>query len=173
MYSEFPLSSSINNCLPNFYKYCIIFKEINWAAIQINNGTLIPLYPFISVLPTSISRVNTNYFCYTFISQRWAETITYTITAAQRWMELRGSISGFNFQVLGSQNKLNIGQKSVDVLISFNVTHPVNRQGTIEIQFPNNSTLVPSIKPHCRSAVTLGSALNGDPTGKPSVNIQG
>lgn len=88
-------------------------------------------------------------------------------------MELRGSITGFNFQVLGSQNKLNIGQKNVDVLVSFTVTHPVNRQGTIEIQFPNNSTLVPSIKPHCRSAVTLGSALNGDPTGKPSINIQG
>jgi hypothetical protein len=58
-------------------------------------------------------------------------------------------------------------------MVTFNVSHPVNRKGTIEIQFPNNSTLVPSIKPHCRSVVTLGSALKGDPTGKPSVNMQG
>lgn len=65
------------------------------------------------------------------MSQRWSETITYTITAAQRWMELRGSITNFSFEVLGSQNKLNIGQKNVDVLISFYVTHSVNKKGTI------------------------------------------
>ena len=59
------------------------------------------------------------------------------------------------------------------ILVTFNVSHIVNRGGTIEIQFPGNSTLVPSIKPHCRSAVTLGSQLNGDPTGKPSSNVEG
>jgi hypothetical protein len=46
-------------------------------------------------------------------------------------MELRGSITNFAFEVLGSQNKLNIGQKNVDVLISFYVTHSVNKKGTI------------------------------------------
>ena len=45
--------------------------------------------------------------------------------------------------------------------------------GTIEIQFPNNSTAVPAIKPHCRSAVSMGSALDGFNTGKPAVNVQG
>jgi hypothetical protein len=45
--------------------------------------------------------------------------------------------------------------------------------GAIEVQFPNNATAVPAIKPHCRSAVTLGSALNGFKTGKPSVNVEG
>jgi hypothetical protein len=33
--------------------------------------------------------------------------------------------------------------------------------------------MVPAIKPHCRSAVTLGSALNGYSTGKPAVNVEG
>lgn len=88
-------------------------------------------------------------------------------------MELRGAISGFKFEVLGSHDKLNIGQKDVEVLVTFNVSHIINQGGTIEIQFPNNSTLVPSIKPHCRSGVTLGSELYGDPTGKPSTNKQG
>ncbi len=46
-------------------------------------------------------------------------------------MELRGAITGFNFQVLGSQNKLNIGQNNVDVLVSFTVAHKVPVQGTI------------------------------------------
>jgi len=45
--------------------------------------------------------------------------------------------------------------------------------GTIEIQFPSNTTMVPAIKPHCRSAVTLGSALNGFNTGKPALNVEG
>lgn len=45
--------------------------------------------------------------------------------------------------------------------------------GSIEIQFPNNLTTVPAIKMHCRSAVTMGSALMGFNTGKPSVNVQG
>ena len=107
------------------------------------------------------------------MSERWSETITYTITAAHRWMELRGTISGFSFEVLGSHDKLNVGQKNVEVLVKFNVSHVVNHQGTIEIQFPNSNTLVPSIKPHCRSAVTLSSELYGDPTGKPSSNVQG
>lgn len=86
---------------------------------------------------------------------------------------MQGTITGFNFEVLGSHDKLNINQKNVDVLVTFTVTHVVNRGGCIEIQFPNKPTFVPSIKPHCRSAVTLGSALYGDPTGKPSTNIQG
>ena len=88
-------------------------------------------------------------------------------------MELRGAITGFDFKVLGSHDKLNIGQKDVEVMVSFTVGHVVNRGGTIEVQFPNNSTLVPSIKPHCRSAVTMDSQLYGDPTGKPASNIQG
>ena len=88
-------------------------------------------------------------------------------------MELRGAISGFNFQVLGSQNKLNIGQKNVDVLVSFTVAHKVPVQGTIEIRFPNDATKVPSIKPHCRSAVSMGSQLYGMKTGKPATNKQG
>lgn len=49
----------------------------------------------------------------------------------------------------------------------------VPKGGSIEIQFPNNATTVPAIKQHCRSAVTMGSALNGYNTGKPAVNIEG
>lgn len=86
---------------------------------------------------------------------------------------MRGVINGFGFIVSGSQNNLNIGQKNVEVLVSFNVSHKVPRGGCIEIQFPSNSTTVPRIRAHCRSAVTLGSVLYGDPTGKPSTNIQG
>ena len=51
--------------------------------------------------------------------------------------------------------------------------HIVPIGGTIEIQFPNNSTTVPAIKMHCRSAVTMGSALMGFNTGKPAQNVQG
>ena len=131
MSTDFPFSGAITNCLNTFYTRCIVFQSVNWIAIQIGNGTMIPIYPYISQLPTSISRLDTTYKCYTFMSLRWAETITYTITAASRWMELIGSISGFSFTVLGSQNKLNVGQKSVDVLVTFNVSHPVNAQGTI------------------------------------------
>ena len=65
------------------------------------------------------------------MNSRWAETITYTLTAATRWLALRGSISNFNFQVVGSQNKLNVGQKNVEVLISFNVQHIVPVGGSI------------------------------------------
>lgn len=58
-------------------------------------------------------------------------------------------------------------------MISFTVSHMVPIGGTIEIQFPNNATAVPAIKPHCRSAVTMGSSLNGFNTGKPAVNVEG
>jgi hypothetical protein len=58
-------------------------------------------------------------------------------------------------------------------MISFTVPHLVNKGGSIEIQFPNNSTFVPSIKPHCRSAVTMGSSLNGYPPGKAVTNKEG
>ena len=88
-------------------------------------------------------------------------------------MELRGEITNIEFEVLGSHDKLNIGQKDVDVLVTFTTTHIVNRGGTIEIQFPNDNDLVPSIKPHCRSAVTLDSELYGDPTNKPAQNVEG
>lgn len=170
---QFPLSGSIYNCLSPFYQYCIIYPTINWLAIKIGNGTIISLQPFISQLPISISRVDTTYTCYTFLSGRWSETITYTVTASSRWLEIRGAISGFGLQVLGSQNKLNVGQNNVEVLVSFTVAHSVPVGGSIEVQFPNNSTAVPAIKPHCRSAVTLSSALNGYKTGKPSVNVEG
>lgn len=33
--------------------------------------------------------------------------------------------------------------------------------------------MVPNIQPHCRSAVSLGSELNGDATGKSIANVQG
>lgn len=82
-------------------------------------------------MPLSISRVNTFYQCYSWKSERWTETIIYTISASNRWMELRGDITNFSYKVLGSQNKLNIGQKNVDVLISFNVSHKVPAKGTI------------------------------------------
>ena len=88
-------------------------------------------------------------------------------------MQLRGAITDFEFTVLGSHDKLNIDQKNVEVLVTFTVSHIVNRGGTIEIQFPNDNQFVPSIKPHCRSAITLGSALYGDPTKKPATNVEG
>lgn len=173
MNSEFQLNGVVNNCIANFYKRCIVFKEINWVAININNGTLIPFYPQITQMPLSISRVDTVYTCYTWKSERWTETITYTISASDRWMELRGAITNFDFKVLGSQNKLNIGQKNVDVMVSFTVSHKVPARGTIEVKFPADSTKVPSIKPHCRSAVSMGSQLYGQNTGKPATNKQG
>jgi hypothetical protein len=124
-------------------------------------------------MPLSISRVDTIYYCYSWKAERWTETILYTVSASDRWLELRGGITNFNFKVLGSQNKLNIGQKNVDVMVSFTVTHRVPARGTIEIKFPSNSTTVPSIKPHCRSAVSMGSQLYGHNTGKPATNRQG
>ena len=36
-----------------------------------------------------------------------------------------------------------------------------------------SSSNVPIIRPHCRSVVTLGSQLQGYPTGKPATNIEG
>lgn len=83
---QFPLSGNIYNCLSPFYQYCIIYPTINWLAVKIGNGTLISLQPFISQLPISISRVDTTFTCYTFQSGRWSETITYTVTAASRWL---------------------------------------------------------------------------------------
>lgn len=171
--TQFPLSGNIYNCQKPFYQYCIIYPTINWLAVKIGNGTLIPLQPFISQLPLSISRVDTYFSCYTFRSGRWSETIRYTVTANYRWLELRGIISNFKYEVVGSQNKLNIGQKNVEVLVSFRVQHKVPKGGSIEVQFPSNSTTVPAIKQHCRSAVTMGSNLYGYDTGKPSVNVQG
>ena len=75
--------------------------------------------------------------------------------------------------MVGSQNKLNVGQKNVEVLVRFTTQHVVPKGGSIMIQFPNNATTVPSIKQHCRSAVTMGSTLYGYDTGKPSINVQG
>lgn len=115
--------------------------------------------------------MDTIYKAYNFKSARYAEIVTYTITAAYRWMELRGAISGFSFQVLGLQDKLNINQKNVDVMVSFTTSHIILKGGSIEIKFPTNSTTVPKIRPQCRSVVTLGSQLQGFPTGKPSTNV--
>lgn len=128
---QFPLNGNIYNCLSPFYQYCIIYPTINWLAVKIGNGTILPLQPFISQLPISISRVDTTYKAYTFLSGRWSETITYTVGASGRWLEIRGIISGFSLQVVGSQNKLNIGQKNVEVLVTFNVSHNVPAGGTI------------------------------------------
>lgn len=108
-----------------------MFREINWFAIKIGNTTILPLQVYVLRLPTSISRVDTTYKVYTYLGARYAEVITYTITANYRWMELRGSISGFSLQVLGSQDKLNIGQKGVDVLVSFTTSHILYKGGSI------------------------------------------
>lgn len=59
------------------------------------------------------------------------------------------------------------------MLIGFRTTHLLPANGAIEIKFPGNSTLVPNIKTHCRSAVTVGSQLYGQNTGKPATNVQG
>lgn len=173
MNSEFPLNGQLAGCLPIFYQNCIVFREINWFAIKIGNTTILPLQVYVLRLPTSISRVDTIYKAYTFLASRYSEVITYTITANYRWMELRGSITGFSLQVLGSQDKLNIGQKNVDVLVSFTTSHITYKGGSIEIKFPSNSSTVPLIRPHCRSVVTLGSQLQGFPTGKPVSNVEG
>ena len=73
-------------CLPTFYEHCIVYKEINWVAIKIGNTTLLDLQVIIDKMPTSISRVNTMYQAFTFKNRKWAETITYTITADPRWL---------------------------------------------------------------------------------------
>ena len=69
---QFPLSGDIYNCQKPFYQYCIIYPTINWLAVKIGNGSLIPLQPFITQLPLSISRVDTTFKCYTFLSGRWS-----------------------------------------------------------------------------------------------------
>lgn len=61
MNNEFLFNGVVGNCIYNFYKRCIVFKEINWVAIHVNNGTLIPFYPQITQMPLSISRVDTYY----------------------------------------------------------------------------------------------------------------
>ena len=133
MSSDFPLAStsSVAGCQFPYYLRCLVFPEVNWLAVQIGNTTLLPLYPTISLLPKSISRSDTTYQAYTFKSSRWAETITYTITALNRWMEIRGQVSNFGLEVLGSQDKLNIGQRAVEVKISFTVQHTVEEGGSI------------------------------------------
>jgi hypothetical protein len=171
--TQFPLNGQIYNCQKPYYHYCIVYPTINWLAVKIGNGTLLSLQPFISQLPLSISRVDTYFKTYTFMSGRWKETITHTVTANHRWLELRGAISGFSIEVVGNQNNINVGQKNVEILVKFTTEHLVPKGGSIEIQFPNNSTTVPAIKQHCRSAVTMGSVLYGFDTGKPSVNVQG
>ena len=93
---NFELNGNVAGCLSQFYHHCIVFKEINWLAVNIDNTTIIELFTYITKLPTSISRVNTNYQAYTFKGERHSETITYTITAAHRWMELRGQITSFS-----------------------------------------------------------------------------
>ena len=128
---QFPLSGNIFNCLKPYYQYCIIYPTINWLAVKIGNSTILPLQPFVSQIPTSISRVDTYFNCYTFLNGRWAETITYTVTAATRWLALRGLISNVTFKVVGSQNKLNINQKNVEVMVGFTVQHMVPIGGTI------------------------------------------
>ena len=71
MSTDFELSGSVGGCLPNFYDYCIVFKEINWLAVKIGNTTLIDLQLYVTKLPTSISRVSTTYQAFTFKSERW------------------------------------------------------------------------------------------------------
>lgn len=170
---QFPLSGTVYNCQQPFYQYCIVYPTINWLAVKIGNGSLISLQPYITQLPLSISRTDTTFKTYTFLAGRYSEIITYTLTANARWLELRGVISNFNYQVVGSQNKLNVGQKDVEVLVSFRVEHKVPKGGSIEVKFPANSTTVPAIKQHCRSAVSMGSQLYGYDTGKPALNVQG
>ena len=110
---QFPFSGNIYNCQQPYFQYCIIYPTINWLAVKIGNGTILSLQPFISKLPVSISRVDTTFQGFTFRSGRWSETITYKLTKDYRWMELRGSISGFSLEVVGSQNKLNVNEKNV------------------------------------------------------------
>lgn len=86
MNSQFQLNGQQGGCLPIFYQYCIVFREINWYAIKIGNTTLLPLQAYVLRLPTSISRVDTTYKAYTYLAARYSEVITYTITAAYRWM---------------------------------------------------------------------------------------
>ena len=90
MNSEFQLSGTVGNCLNNFYTYCVVFTENNWLAVKIGNGTLIELRVYVTKMPVSISRVDTTWTAWTYKSQRFTETITYKMTAANRWMELRG-----------------------------------------------------------------------------------
>lgn len=138
---------------------------MNWLAIQIGNGTLVNVYPHIEQLPLSISRTNTFFNCYTFTGSRFTYNIQYTLTAANRWKELQGSLNTFTFQVLGRQEKATAMRSYVEVMIGFKTAHLIPANGAIEIQWPNNSTLVPYIKSHCRSAVTVGSLLYGQKAG--------
>jgi hypothetical protein len=71
MDSQFPFSGTVFNCLSPFYQYCIVYPTINWLAVKVGNGTILPLQVVVSQLPISISRVDTTYTAYTFLSGRW------------------------------------------------------------------------------------------------------
>lgn len=122
MYNEFTLQNSIpvDGCSSPYYDYCIVFPEINWLMVKIGNTSILDLRVTIKEMPTSLSRVLKQYKAYTFKSTRYAEVITYTITP-DRWMELQGEISNFEFTIMGSHDKLNINQKDVEVMIEFDV----------------------------------------------------
>lgn len=72
MNSEFPLNGQTGGCLPIFYSYCIVFREINWFAVKIGNTTLLPLQLYVLRLPLSISRIDTIYRAFTFKSERYS-----------------------------------------------------------------------------------------------------
>ena len=71
MDTNFPLSGEIYNCQSSFYQYCIIYPTVNWLAIKIGNGTRLPVQPFISKLPISLSRIDTTFRSYNFLAGRW------------------------------------------------------------------------------------------------------
>ena len=68
---QFPLNGDIYNCQQPFYQYCIIYPTVNWLAIKVGNGTRLPVQPFISKLPTSLSRQDTTFRTYNFLAGRW------------------------------------------------------------------------------------------------------
>lgn len=82
---NFQLTKTVDNCLSGFYLTCIVFPTVNWLAVQIGNGTIIPLYQHVEKLPLSISRTDTTFKTYNFLVRRWTHTITNTITATNRW----------------------------------------------------------------------------------------
>lgn len=128
---SFQMTKTVDNCLTGFYLTCIVFPTVNWLAVQIGNGTIIPLYQHIDKLPLSISRTDTTYKCYNFLINRWTHTLTYTITAANRWKEIQGTITSFSFAVIGRQEKIQAQKKSVEVLIGFRTTHIIPANGCI------------------------------------------
>jgi hypothetical protein len=113
----------------------------------------------ISMLPPYAYQITTEHFGYVWQSRFYLGRVKYTISKNQ-WYQLVSLITlpaaPNGLIVLGDQTKIVKLRKDVEVLVSFTLNRPVDVGGSIQIKFPAD---YPSIYPHCRSSITVGSLL--------------